>query len=647
MNFIKKYKLTLFALALFIFTLSIYIINLCPTVAAGDSGDLTVACAVTGIPHPPGYPLYTMLGKLFTFLPHGEIAWRVNLFSAVCHSLTVLFIFLAIFNITGSVCSASTGALLLAFSGIFWHYAEVAEVFPLNNLFLALLLFLSTKLAKLQQEPIDKRPETKSQEPKTKKKEPRRKNQGTRNQPPTAQLKLKLILLLAFFAGLSLSNHHTILFTFPAFFYLLWQERKIILAQKTFILCLLLFLSGFLPYLYLPIAAAQSPPLNWDNPTNLSQFINIILRKDYGSFSLLSKEAKETPTPRWQHIPIYIKSLWEQFTPLGFVLALLGMVYLYKTRRRISHFLWWAFGLSSFGFQLFANMPTSKTLLLGVLERFYLLPAVTFALWVGAGAYWILSLLRPLIEPKPALKLLFPILLILAAFLLPYNYHKTANDFSQNYIARDYGRNILSCLKPGALFFSHSDAATMNVDYVQMVLKERPDVITLDQEKLTYVWYCDEVRKRLPQVIIPGVRYDGVKTFNINIIDANWGKFPIYFFDFKEDSYKQKYVDKPMGLVREIFLKGQGPDFNQLVALNAGLEAQFVHTGKTTGYPPTSFEYAINQAYALPSFNLAYEADIQNFILQPFNIIKKLYSWLRIICPLIKISALFMPIRDV
>lgn len=83
------------ALATFCTTLFIYTTTLCPTVAGGDSGELIVAACTMGIPHPPGYPLHTMLGYLFfRFLPSGNPAARVNHLSAICSAIASSLIFL-------------------------------------------------------------------------------------------------------------------------------------------------------------------------------------------------------------------------------------------------------------------------------------------------------------------------------------------------------------------------------------------------------------------------------------------------------------------------------------------------------------------------------------------------------------------------
>ena len=62
---------------------AVYAAGACHTIYVGDSGDLVTAVYVLGIPHPTGYPLYVLLGKLWSVLiPVGTVAWRMSLFSA-------------------------------------------------------------------------------------------------------------------------------------------------------------------------------------------------------------------------------------------------------------------------------------------------------------------------------------------------------------------------------------------------------------------------------------------------------------------------------------------------------------------------------------------------------------------------------------
>jgi hypothetical protein len=105
-----------------------------------------------------------MLGHLFSFLPFGSVAFRVNLMSAVFHAaavgLTTLFIFGLVADdrtsskdpplapIWAGTVAALVGGLSLAFAPAFWTYALEAEVFPLNSFFAALLLVLAAQWAR-------------------------------------------------------------------------------------------------------------------------------------------------------------------------------------------------------------------------------------------------------------------------------------------------------------------------------------------------------------------------------------------------------------------------------------------------------------------------------------------------------------------
>src|SRR5258706_5996690 len=76
------------SLAIGLLAFALYALGACSTIYVGDSGELVAAVYTLGIPHPSGYPLYVLLGKLWTLLvPIGSIAFRMSLFSAACASL--------------------------------------------------------------------------------------------------------------------------------------------------------------------------------------------------------------------------------------------------------------------------------------------------------------------------------------------------------------------------------------------------------------------------------------------------------------------------------------------------------------------------------------------------------------------------------
>ena len=129
-----KWSLLIAPFFLFFTTFIVYLHNNSSSVYGGDVGDFLSAIAVKGIPHPSGYPLFTMLGILFSYIPLDQpLAWKVGLISVIFSSLSVVLIYLIITELTGNKLLAVISSLILAFFYPFWLYAELAEVFVLNN----------------------------------------------------------------------------------------------------------------------------------------------------------------------------------------------------------------------------------------------------------------------------------------------------------------------------------------------------------------------------------------------------------------------------------------------------------------------------------------------------------------------------------
>ena len=96
----KKMRLTHILISAYLFIVSFlaYLKTICPTVYMGDSGEIIVGVLNLGIVHPPGYPLFCLLSKPFTWLPWGSMAFRVNLSSAFFASSSAVFIYLFLFH---------------------------------------------------------------------------------------------------------------------------------------------------------------------------------------------------------------------------------------------------------------------------------------------------------------------------------------------------------------------------------------------------------------------------------------------------------------------------------------------------------------------------------------------------------------------
>ena len=222
---------------------AVYLTTLAPGLThenyGADGGDLIAAARTLGVPHPPGYPTYTLLAWLFSHLPVGILAYRVNLLSAVSAALAVALLYLTSQLLQPPdehpVWIPAATSLVFAFSPLLWSQAVITEVYALHTLFASLLLWLLVRWRTGARDP--------------------------------------LIWLAAFTLGLGLGNHLTIIFVAPAALVLLWSERQRWFRVRVLLPAILAFILGLSIYVYLPLAAAQRPPVNWGNPQTWRGFL--------------------------------------------------------------------------------------------------------------------------------------------------------------------------------------------------------------------------------------------------------------------------------------------------------------------------------------------------------------------------------------
>ena len=129
------------ALLISALTLGVYAFTAAPGVTLGDSGDYINGVLTLGIVHPPGYPLYTVLAHLFSYFPLGDLAFRVNLFSALWGALCLGVLVLNLRILSISRLPAIFASLSLGFTTVFWSKTAVAEVYSFNAFLLASVVF--------------------------------------------------------------------------------------------------------------------------------------------------------------------------------------------------------------------------------------------------------------------------------------------------------------------------------------------------------------------------------------------------------------------------------------------------------------------------------------------------------------------------
>ncbi len=247
-SYVLRYPDILIGLALFAAGLYAYTATLAPTVLEGDAALFQYTPYVLGVTYPTGYPLYILLGKLWvTLFPFGEIAWRMNLFSALCSAAALPLIYGAARRLLLPSCqngfeagwsgrfAALAAGLTFATLPTFWRWSTETKIYALN-----ILLFSGTlyTLTRLQVAGL------------------RFKVSGLRFKVASFLLPPSSFLLPFLLLGLELTVHSTTVLLIPGLLLFAWLNlRSQLLDKKSLIFSFLLLILPGLLYLYIPLRA--------------------------------------------------------------------------------------------------------------------------------------------------------------------------------------------------------------------------------------------------------------------------------------------------------------------------------------------------------------------------------------------------------
>lgn len=444
-----------------------YLHTLAPSVADifSDSLEMQLVAYRLGIAHPTGYPLYTLLGKAFTLLPIGNVAYRVNLLSAFFGALTIMMTFLAARCLGAGRLASLAAALALAFSPTFWSQAVIAEVYTLNAFFLAGMLWLTLRAP-----------------------------QGSeRASPQTAG---RFLYPIAFFYGLSLTHHRTMLLLGPALMVYLWFWRKTLLVPEGWAgrvgRCLAFFALPLLLYLYIPIRGMVTTSLDGTYRNTLPGFLSWIMGSSYAVFLKSNPLQQEPRSGEWlAHLFL------DQFTAVGVGVGIIGFLWLLRRQLPRAIFLGLALlGYTAFGFYYRVSdievffIPAYVIFAPIMGYGFSVLRELPAKLWLpriglrreGAGgaqgvfAASLLSVLADGLRWLVAAALLL-VVLGLPAYLLKDNLPR--QDMSRNWTAHEYGQRVLQQpLEQGAVIVGILGEMTL-LRYFQETEGIRTDLITI------------------------------------------------------------------------------------------------------------------------------------------------------------------------
>jgi len=500
--------------------LAVYVLTLYPSSPGGDSGELIAAAYRLGVAHPPGYPLYTLLGKASTLLPIGTIAWRVNLLTALFGALAATLTLRTTWRMNGSLGAGLIAGGLFAFSPLVWRYAVGAEVFSLNNLFMATLVAL------LVSHEEERRPRT--------------------------------VYAFAFALGLGLTNHQTLLFCgAPMLLWMLVRSRRTMLRPLPLAATAGAAVAGLFPYLYLFARPSDHPLTTWGDTSTISGFLTHVTRAEYGSLRLAGTERSADLVAS---MGAYLSRLPYELLWVGVPLALLALPLMRHGsagRRMTVRALWLVLAVNLFVFHALSNMPLEEPLFYEIHSRFWQQPNLIVCVLAGCGFAW---LGRERLGLAPA----GLALAALGVVGIQLGLHYAAEDQSDNDLVVDLARKTLAVVPPDALVISRGDLLLNSLRYVQVCEGVRPDVRLLDIEMLESPWMAGMVRRHHPGVTLPGEFYRAPSRAKagsydlLQLVEANIGNASVMSnaLDERDTSWAARYTTWPVGFYDRFYPKG-------------------------------------------------------------------------------------------
>lgn len=417
------------------------------TVALEDDGLFIMAAHFLGVAHPPGYPTHTLIGKLFTLLPFGSIAYRVHLASAFFGAATCSLAWLIGRRLDFGRLAAYGAALCLGVSKVFWSQAIIAEVYTLNTFFFLLVFFITLKAIRKYHSGQD--------------------DAGH----------LRILSLWAFIYGLSLTNHWPLMIlASPAYLWLLWPQIKLIFRHIVRLSSF--FFLGLTPYAWVIFRSQSNPLISFSGPIeSLTEFWIVISRSNYVS---VDHSVSATWNDTLQFVIFTLSEIASQFTLLGLLVAIFGIAWLWRSQRTILAATSSAFLITSVLLVLLVNFDYDY-FRASIFRVYLLVPYCAMALWIGAG----LEYARKKIHLLQSSKVANPVFTTgLCCFIFLHHYPE--NNRSDYDWSRKYADAIFQSTPANADLFLLGDLEVGVMGYFHLVENRRPDIRLFNHRGLVF-----------------------------------------------------------------------------------------------------------------------------------------------------------------
>jgi tetratricopeptide (TPR) repeat protein len=424
-------KINLYALISAIISFVFYLKTLCPTVYLGDSGELCAAAYTLSIAHPPGYPLYTLIGWLFGHLPFGSVAFLLNLEAAIFSAISVYLVYLILEKLINGFKSSVEppfdkiltviGSLIWGFSNTLWGNSVGAEVYSLS---IALSIGLIYLFIRYFDSPSP-----------------------------------KLLIFIFYLFGLAMGNHFSVVALVSLMILLLfWPKFNL----RNVMFALIAAAAAITLYLYIPLRSLNYPPIDWAHPVTWKAFIEHVSAARFQGF--FAQMSIANLALNLKHFIIIIHNEF----PMAW-LGLLGIVAFAWKKPRIGLPLFIAM-IINIGYASMYEIPDIEphfliTIFLSAIGLIYLvLIAIEYVgKMIGLRAISFVSC---------------AILILILTFETAANFK--LNDQSDNRLGETYGSLILKSIPHNSLLISVGWTAGAPCIYLHEVEKVAPDIKLFD-----------------------------------------------------------------------------------------------------------------------------------------------------------------------
>ncbi len=493
---------------LFFFFFLVYLVSAAPSVFWWDSGELVANVRTLGVPHRPGFPLYVLLAKIFSYLPIGSFVYQQNLFSGFCGAWALVFFHLSLVGFLGRQNNLLGGpsarrnlvafftTLTIGFTFTFWIQAVRAEVYTLGAFLFTFSLYCFLRATPPPRPESIRHPSAALPRPGL---EPS--GEEVSDYAPSVikvgnYATARWFWLGIFTAFLGLGNHHiTLLSTFPFLFLVAGAATFGSLSFKKWVGVLFLFLFGVSTYLYLPVRAWSQPFFNWGGPADFASTARLVFATD--SYHTVSFSAQETLLKMFRLLSL----LFDQLGIGLFFFAFGGFLILLFSNRG-----WfWKMALLLVGNLLVTALLAAEVIpdnpdlhgyLVYSLFGLGLGLAVTIALFFGVVERAVGAVSSVLVGfARVGLAGLF-----LLFSLIPWTFSRPFCDLSENRVALKMAQEALSPVPPGGVVFLDSPALDFVLRGVQYGEQWRRDVVVVNRAFLGADWYRKSLVENFPRL---------------------------------------------------------------------------------------------------------------------------------------------------